>query len=381
MSRLSLMDNAWALPAVGFSAIDRFQLGWLGPRVIDKSTSGITLRPAEAHLEAVLVPGVQPFEYVLIEYRKKPDSGFGSSGSTYDGLAVYHVYDASLSNGSLIPFEALEPADGILPYGSMMDAGDLWYPGNTKMLDAFRGKTYYGGAEFVSMRNLARTADGISFDVTYTPATLPAFTNLLTNPGFENGQAGWQTSSWAPAYAMFRWEPTSGRNGSACVSISGPDHGIDARWIQTVSGLDVGAPYELRVWIKGDQIRPVDPPDAPVGANVSIPESWIRSRDAGMGSFDWRLFGLGFNPGSPNTSFACRLGYNLSLVQGEAWCDDVALFKMPWSSDRVPLNSAAPSRLPADEPIRGCTGPIGDLGCPAIAVQRHSWVAPDRHAR
>ena len=381
LDRLSLMANSWALPAVGFSAIDRLDLGWLAPRVIDKSTSGITLRPADGHLEAVLVPGVQPFEYVLIEYRKKPDSGFGSSGSTYDGLAIYHVYDASLSNGSLIPFEALEPADGVLPYGSTMDAADLWNPGNAQMLDAFRGKSYYGGAEFVSVRNLARTADGISFDVTYTPATLPAFNNLLANPGFEDGQAGWQSSAWALDYAMFRWEPASGRNGSACVSISGFDHGADARWVQNVTGLEAGAPYELRGWIKGDQIRPVDPPDAPIGANVSILESWIHSRDAGMGSFDWRLFGLGFNPESTNTSIACRLGYYSSLVQGEAWCDDIALFKMPWSSDRVPPNAAPPTRLPAGESSSGCAGPVGDLGCPAIAVQRPSWVAPGRAAR
>jgi M6 family metalloprotease-like protein len=65
---LSLMSESWTLPPHGFSALDRLWLGWLEPTEVAGSET-ITLPPAETHLEAVRIPGVEPFEYLLHQHR------------------------------------------------------------------------------------------------------------------------------------------------------------------------------------------------------------------------------------------------------------------------------------------------------------------------
>jgi len=373
LSFLSLMSESWTVPPHGFSALDRFWLGWLEPTEVAGAET-ITLPPAETHLEAVRIPGVEPFEYLLIEYRKRPGSGFGSADPEHDGLAIYHVYEGgSGGNDALPPIVRLEPADGSLAWGAAPDASDLWAPENASMRSELRGKSYYSGQEFVVVSNVARADGGLRFDVQTTPATLSDASNLVTNPSFTDGASGWTTDGWNPWQARFLWEPSSGRAGTGCISIAAPSVGVDAYWRQQVSGLTVGAFYELRGWIRGEGIAGWDPPDAWWGAGLSTFDPDRSSPSARMGSFDWKLFALAFTAQTGSIEVACRLGNHASLVTGKAWFDDLALVKLAASPT---LGAAAPLPTRARHQVTGsgsgerCVPGEGDAPCPEVPRRR-----------
>lgn len=131
LNYLTLMSYTWYRPPTSFSAWDRYQLSWLEPISITASTNDVVLYPAETNLQAVIVPTARSSEYFLIEYRKRPDSGFGTGVATpYDGLAIYHVWEGAGSNGRLPGLIRLEPPDGDYEWGSAPDANDFWFPGN-----------------------------------------------------------------------------------------------------------------------------------------------------------------------------------------------------------------------------------------------------------
>jgi hypothetical protein len=201
------------------------------------------------------------------------------------------------------------------------------------MLDAFRGRSYYSGEEFVVVSNIRRADGGIRFDVHATPLALPSAANHVSNPGLDANAAGWRTDGWNPWDAAFAWEPESGRGGSGCVSIAARNIGVDAFWEQTVTGLTAGMTYELRGWIKGENIRAWDPLDASTGANLTVwgPDrsSWID----GMGTFDWKPFQLSFTAETSSARIGCRLGHHSSLMMGKAWFDDLSIVRLAYVPD------------------------------------------------
>lgn len=166
---LSLMSDSWATPPFGFSSLERFKMGWLKPRVINKTKKGVLLRPAEENMEAVLVYSALPWEYFLIEYRVRPDSGYGSAPGypDYDGLAIYHVnLYWQIETKRRTPLIRLEKPCISPGYGNSPAATDLWYPGNPYMRKPFEGRPDYNVPQVLfTVDNLRYTKDGIRFDI------------------------------------------------------------------------------------------------------------------------------------------------------------------------------------------------------------------------
>jgi hypothetical protein len=93
---LSLMASSARQPPNDFSAYDRLHLGWLAPHVIPAGTSTIDVADANTALVAYEVPTARPEEYFLLEYRRRPASGYASAASLpAEGIVIYHVLETS----------------------------------------------------------------------------------------------------------------------------------------------------------------------------------------------------------------------------------------------------------------------------------------------
>ncbi len=163
--------------------------------------------------------------------------------------------------------------------------------------------------------------------VTLTVFAPPPRANLLHDGGFERGTAkrsdSWQTDAWLPSSSFFRdrWRPYQGRFAASIKSTVDND----ARWVQTVDGLDAGAPYLLCGALRGRDIsRGVG---VEVGGNLSVlGMPWFeRSEDLLYGFFGWRRVCYPFRAPSTTVTVACRLGFYSSLARGQLWCDDLSL--------------------------------------------------------
>jgi len=319
---LTLMSDSWALPPQDFTAFERSLLGWVTPRVISQTTSGVDLQPASDYFDAVRIPTASPSEYFLIEYRRRPDSGFGSSAPPYNGLAVYHVQEGS-NQYIDPPLLKLEPADGEIQPGARPELDDFLYPENPNMQRPFTAYTYSGHQEVFRISNLRWAPDGgLAFDIEILPEEPGA--NLLQNSSFEEGAdnlpAAWMPDAYLPT-TVFTWETQIAQQGSRSASISS-DSPNDARWIQTVSGLTPGQTYELCGWVRGENI--VTTPDAQTGANISILGGFVGSGSL-SGTFDWTQACVRFAAEADTVQAACRLGFYGSTLTGKAWCDNLTL--------------------------------------------------------
>lgn len=167
---LTVMSNSWPTPAHGFSAFERCAMGWVSPQIITRTQRGILLRPAELHLEAIKIPTRNPAEYWLIEFRDKPESGFGSSQDYPDfrGLAIYHVNTNRQDGGNFQnpPFLRLEKPGKNPGYGTQPRKNDLWAPGNRDVTGPYVGRTESDPNQvYFTVENLSYTNDGMQFDV------------------------------------------------------------------------------------------------------------------------------------------------------------------------------------------------------------------------
>lgn len=126
---LTLMSDSWPVPPNDFSAYERSRLGWLRPRSLGIGQHSVRLRNASEHFDAVRIASGRPGEYFLLEYRRRPDSGFGSSAPWHNGIAVYHVLE-SASQANDPPLVRLEAADGAIALGEAPQFVDFLYPGN-----------------------------------------------------------------------------------------------------------------------------------------------------------------------------------------------------------------------------------------------------------
>ena len=325
VEELTLMgDNAWHLPGADFSAFERETLGWLKPRVVDRTTSRIVLSPASEKMSAVKVPTDRAYEYFLIEYRKSPEEGYGSVGPRYDGLAVFHVFEPS---GQVLdpPLLKIEAADGdIGPYtGPAPELTDLYYPGNPVMDLSRVMRSYLTHRPVFRIQNVRWARAGIRFDIEILHDGGATAVNLTSNGGFEQGEAGpvdWTTSE---NDATFEWTSEVSHRGERSVSISASDP-VHREWKQSIEGLTPGRAYLLCGWLKGQDIAGAE--DRDVGANVLISGTFNR-RNAGFGTFDWTSTCMAFEaPGNGIADVACGLGGWGSQAAGTVWCDDFRVY-------------------------------------------------------
>jgi M6 family metalloprotease-like protein len=163
---LTLMSFSWPLPPHDFSAFERVKLGWVKPRVITATTRGVWLPSAHDVLAAVLIPTGLSDEYFLLEYRRRPDSGYGSAYFLpYNGLAVYHVLESS-DGGRLPPLLKLEPADGVSTYDGVLHHDDFVSPDNPALLRPLVLRGYFGDSpEIFRIENVEWRDGGIAFDI------------------------------------------------------------------------------------------------------------------------------------------------------------------------------------------------------------------------
>ena len=176
---LSLMSRSWFLPAVGFSAYDRYLMGWIEPKAITKTKKNVLLLPAEENLMAVKISvpdkngHFKKFqkEYYLIEYRKKPKNGFGSLSEIpdYNGLAIYHIYEKSwkYANNGHPPLVYFEPAGGHSELPTPPSKEDFWFPGNEKSSGIFKARKYNTTDVIFMVKNIRWSGEGIAFDVIF----------------------------------------------------------------------------------------------------------------------------------------------------------------------------------------------------------------------
>lgn len=329
---LTLMAWSWPLPPGSFSAWDRYKLGWLEPTVIAESTDGVVLHPAESNLQAVIVPTGRPSEYFVIEYRRKPASGYGTGVATnYNGLAIYHVWETAGSNSVDPGLIRLEPPDGNYGFGTVPTDEDFWFPGNPVAPAVFAGRPYYDEASVVlEVDNLAWTGDGgIRFDVAVYDVPVPSYPpDPILNGDFESGMsnapANWTTAAWMAADTDFTWEQTAGVGGSRCGHIENTAPN-DAWYEQTVTGLTVGQTYRLSAMLK---VESIDVTGASVGANIAIIGGFVHSTPINQVS-DWTLVELEFVADATSAPIGCRLGFFGSTVTGSLLCDDITIEWVP----------------------------------------------------
>lgn len=327
---LTLMSDSWPVPPQDFTAYERSLLGWLKPRTLSPGHHRVTLRNASERFDAVRIPTGRPNEFFLIEYRNRPESGFGSSAPDYNGLAVYHVLENS-SQWIDPPLLKLEPADGQIAPDQAPQFTDFLYPGNPDQLQPLVLRSHFAGVPVATIDEVKWSGDGISFEVKVLPPLAGALGNLvlrnrLQNASFEQGGAvptSWSPDAFLPT-SLFARERNVANRGRYSASITSPTPN-DARWVQTVSGLIPGQAYEFCGQLRGRDIE-VNP-GAQVGGNVAVMGGFTRSQSL-AGNFDWTPACVVHQPVTDTDTFACRLGFYGSTVTGRLWCDRMTLFPL-----------------------------------------------------
>ncbi|MFS2007726.1 hypothetical protein ACEN9F_29365 [Duganella sp. CT11-25] len=319
---LTLLSDSWTLPPQDLTAYERMLLGWLEPRPLHRGSQNVRLASPSQRMDAVRIDTSRPSEYFLLEYRHRPDSGFGSNAPPYNGLAVYHVLEGS-DQWTDPPLLKLEAADGAIAPNAFPELSDFLSPDNPAMKRPLVLRSYFDDKEVFRLDNLYWTGgDGIGFNAQVAPYVQP--NNLLVNGSFEQGQNGaadaWIANAWVGG-SVFSWDNRVERKGRRSVSIASTSPN-DAAWAQTVSNLVPGQAYQLCGWVRGENIATTS--DAQVGANVSVLGGFIQSESL-SGTFDWTQACVIFRPDSSSATLACRIGFYGSTMTGKLWCDDMTL--------------------------------------------------------
>ncbi|MFO0695949.1 MAG: hypothetical protein U0230_20470 [Polyangiales bacterium] len=318
---LTVMASSWPLPPNDFTAYERVRLGWVEPVTLDQTTTGVVVPSADDHLFAVRVPTARPEEYFLLEYRRRPASGYGSAGSfAYDGLAVLHVFEAS-TQGTDPPLVKLEPADGTTAASHAPEVDDLAFPDNPGLLRPFVLRTYFGGDPVFSIDGLHFTTDGaLAFDLTILSSGMGSASNLVTNPDVESDASGWSTSAWMPAAASFAWTPSGANGSSHGLSIEAATEN-DAQWSTPVTGLVPNASSYVCGFLEGENVT------GGAGATLSLSGTFV-STPGLYGTFPWTRRCMIVQSTSSSVDVACRLGGFGATTSGRMTCDQVSLFPL-----------------------------------------------------
>ncbi|MEQ1840209.1 MAG: carbohydrate binding domain-containing protein [Verrucomicrobiales bacterium] len=144
--------------------------------------------------------------------------------------------------------------------------------------------------------------------------------NLLTNPSFEDGQEGWEFSSWGKQ-GVVSIDLEEKREGKASLQIQNPT-GDDSFLRQTVT-VKPRTRYRLTGVIKTDEVV-----EKGAGATLSLDGGFEKSETI-TGRKSWTRVELEFETGPlDKVKVGPRLGHHGSLVSGKAWFDDLSLVEL-----------------------------------------------------
>lgn len=157
----------------GYTAMDKYTLGWLEPTVLESHECGITLKPlSEANEAYFIVSEHDANEYYTLENRQ--NTGWDSALPGH-GLIICHIhYDAGLwasnrvnTSSSKYEHVKLIAADGKI--GTETEAGDAWpgTTGNSEFTDTSSPASVWHNGEKTGkpIRNITEHTDGtVSFD-------------------------------------------------------------------------------------------------------------------------------------------------------------------------------------------------------------------------
>ena len=341
LSYLTLMGDPGKgiKPGSGFCAYGRMRLKLIEPTKITKNTKQVKLKVAEENLDAVMIPGLTSAEFFLIEYRKRPSSGYLSSiKHDYNGLAIYHVWTAQLGAGQNKlnpPLIRMETPKKHKPGYHEPTVNDFWFLKNPKMLQPYTAYSFYAPKKrLFQIKNIKYLQKAMQFDVKLYSVKRKSSLNMIINGDFEKDPSNpenWVTEKYKNP--IFKYEDGTGINKSKCVSIELSDIPGTGYWYQDVKNLTIGKTYEFSGWIKTKNIQFNG--KASVGANLSIISLRIRSEPGGDtkdfgGSHDWKKFSISFKPKKETVRIACRLGYWSNNILGKAWFDNIEIREMDW---------------------------------------------------
>lgn len=150
--------------------------------------------------------------------------------------------------------------------------------------------------------------------------------NLLTNPSFEDGQTGWEFSSYLSrgAVAVDEDEKRDGKNSIRIENASGEDSFLT----QTVA-VKPKTRYRLTGYIKTKDVVVKG-----IGATLSL-EGGYEHTESIIGKKGWTKVSLEFDSGVLDSiKVGPRLGYHSNMAMGVAWFDDLSLVELGPSRKR-----------------------------------------------
>jgi uncharacterized protein (TIGR03437 family) len=340
-------------------------------------------------------------------------------------LVSGHVQDSSVSpaaftsfNGTSLVFDAVNVREGILPFGSLWDLYRNWEsqalapaftmvqssppnqiaygyghaPFDVLLPDTLQfAQTFYPNMRFglalALMDNGYFTYDfgdtgsespvdwwydeyNFNLGSPLSPATQIGSDgpNLLTNPGFEDGLAGWQlvVNDAAKSAGSLTLDTSiaAAGNGSAAVTVASPDN---IAWhVDLEQGnlpLTAGATYRLQFWARADSPRSIT-----VFAQSAGPDYVSYGLDEHVAlTTTWKLFTVSFI--ATATVKDARLEFWLGDLAGTVWIDQAQLsleaadvYRRDFTNGVVLLNGmSTPQTIPLESGLQRFSGPQAPL--------------------
>ena len=247
------------------SAFERYSVGWLTPRVLEKVNADITISGIDQN-DAVLVSTSDPNEYFLLDYRAKYDS---ITPMPQSGMLIWRVrYDRESWNMNKVNIEDdirfdLIRADGSPTYNMNFDMftdaslrGDP-FPGRKKVNEFNGFVTYAGDSLGLYISDITETDSAVHFHVKW--AGVEDVSSSSVEPESSSSKPVLESSSSEPASSSSAPVPESSSSGELvkafAVAPAPQVHmTLDGRTLRVVAGLE--GEKELRLFdLQGHQLH------------------------------------------------------------------------------------------------------------------------------
>lgn len=247
------------------NAFERYSIGWLTPRLLEKANGEITIQGIEKN-DAVLVPTSNPKEYFLLDYRTKYDT---LAPLPQNGMLIWRVcYDSltwlynSVNIGDDLRFRlyrADENTNVSSFYGALDDPnlkGDP-FPGRKNVVEFNKFVTYAGDSLGLRIYDIAETDSAVTFKVKWAGVEdLPSSSSVAESSSSEPVP---ESSSSEPASSSSAPVPESSSSGELvkafAVAPAPQVHmSVEGRMLRIVAGLE--GEKELRLFdLQGHQLH------------------------------------------------------------------------------------------------------------------------------